>query len=196
MTLSGFFLLCLIAGLLYAVISLIMSGGAGGTPADVDADGGSIDGGDIGGEITFSPVSPTVIATFITAFGAGGIVSTEGLKWGAFPALGVACGSGFLIAGMVYVVLNAVYKRTQGSSEPHVEDMVGTTAEVITPISPDGTGEIAYVIRGARFTAMARSLDKQQIGKDTLVEIVRVVGSTTYVKPWSGEARNQTNEEG
>jgi membrane protein implicated in regulation of membrane protease activity len=197
MTLSGFFFLCLIAGLIYAVISLIMSGGfSAGTEADVGADGGDIDAGDVSGEITFSPVSPTVIATFITAFGGGGIVATEGLKWGALPAVALACGSGFAIAGLVYGVLSTVYKRTQGSSEAHAEDAIGVTAQVLTPISNDTVGEIAYVCRGSRLTGPARPIDNQAIGKNTLVEIIRVVGSTLYVRPVSGDSQDGKDQEG
>ena len=184
MTLSGFYFLCLLGGLIWAVISLIMAGGFGGDSAtDVHAEGGGIDHGDLGGEITFSPMSPTVIAVFITAFGAGGIVATEGLQWGALAAMGLACGSGLLIAGLVYEVLSAVYKRTQGSSEARVGDIIGITAEVLTPISKDGTGEVAYVIKGARATSPARSIENKEIGKNSLVQIVRVAGSTLYVKP-------------
>jgi membrane protein implicated in regulation of membrane protease activity len=192
MTLAGFFFLCLLAGLIYAVISLIMSGGFGSAePADVSADAGGVDGGDIGGEITFSPVSPVVIATFITAFGGGGIVGTEGLKWSAVASAALAVGSGLLVAGLVYTVLNAVYKRTQGSSEAKSDDIVGLAAEVITPMSKNGTGEVAYVIRGARFTGSARSVDNSRIEKNSLVKIVRVAGSTLYVKPWSDESSDQ-----
>ena len=192
MTLSGFFFLCLLAGLIYAVISLIMSGGFGGADAaEVSSDGGGIDTGDIGGEITFSPVSPVVIATFITAFGAGGIVGIEGLKWNALSATSLAVGSGLVIAGLVYGVLNAVYKRTQGSSEARADDLIGMTAEVITPISKESTGEVAYVVRGARFTGAARSVDDEKIDKNSLVEIVRVVGSTLYVKPWTDDTSSQ-----
>ncbi len=197
MTLSGFFLLCLIAGLIYAVISLIMSGGfSPDVDSDISVDGSDIDAGHVSGEITFSPISPTVIATFITAFGAGGIVATEGLKWGPFPAVALACGSGLAIAGLVYGVLNAVYKRTQGSSEAHVEDVIGIIAQVLTPISNDGVGEIAYVCRGARLTGPARSVDGREIGKNTSVEIVRVTGSTLYVRPVADNPTGDNDQEG
>lgn len=189
MTLSGFFFLCLLGGLIWAVISLIMAGGfhADGT-ADVHIDGHDIDHGDVSGEITFSPMSPTVIAVFITAFGAGGIVAIEGLKWSALAAVGLACASGLVIAGLVYEVLSAVYKRTQGSSEASVSDVVGATAEVLTPIPRDGTGEVAYVIRGTRYTGSARSIDNQEIGRNRLVEIEKVVGSTLYVRVVTGDS--------
>ncbi len=184
MSLSGFYFLCLLAGLIWAVISLVLAGGFGGDSAtDIHTGESGIDHGDVSGEITFSPLSPTVIAVFITAFGAGGIVATEGLKWGPLAAMGLACGSGALIAGVVYEVLNAVYKRTQGSSEASSSEIIGVTAEVLTPISEGGTGEIAYVVRGTRYTGAARSIDNIGIGKNRLVRIVRVAGSTIYVRP-------------
>jgi membrane protein implicated in regulation of membrane protease activity len=192
MTLSGFFFLCLLAGLIYAVISLLMSGGLsadlGGDADGVDADGGS-------GEITFSPVSPTVIATFITAFGAGGIVATEGLKWAALPAVLLACGSGLCIGGIVYFALSAVYSRTQGSSEARSADAIGELAEVLSPISADSHGEIAYVSRGTRLTGSARSIDGEPIERHTLVEIVKIVGSTHYVKPATDASREDLPQE-
>lgn len=187
MTLVGFYFLCLLAGLIWAAISLIMAGGfSGDSAADIHADHG-IDHGDVSGEITFSPMSPTVIAVFITAFGAGGIVAIEGLQWSVIASVGVALGSGLLIAGVVYEVLSIVYKRTQGSSEASVDALIGITAEVITPISENGTGEIAYVIRGSRYTGSARSVDGSEIGRNKPVKVVRVTGSTMYVKQLSDE---------
>jgi membrane protein implicated in regulation of membrane protease activity len=192
MTLSGFFFLCLLGGLIWAVISLILAGGfAGDSATDVHTEGGGIDHGDVSGEITFSPMSPTVIAVFITAFGAGGIVATEGLEWGALAAMGLACGSGLLIAGLVYEVLSAVYKRTQGSSEAVASDFIGITAEVLTPIPADGTGEVAYVIKGTRYTGSARSVGGEAIAKNRLVEIVRVAGSTVYVKMLPDDSQDE-----
>lgn len=187
MTLVGFYFLCLLAGLIWAAISLIMAGGfSGDSAADIHADHG-IDHGDVSGEITFSPMSPTVIAVFITAFGAGGIVAIEGLQWSVLASVGLALGSGLLIAGVVYEVLSIVYKRTQGSSEANVEALIGVTAEVITPIAENSTGEIAYVIRGSRYTGSARSVDGSEIGRNKPVTVVRVTGSTMYVKPLSDE---------
>jgi len=128
---------------------------------------------------------------FITAFGAGGIIATEGLQWGALAAMGLACGSGMLIAGLVYEVLSAVYRRTQGSSEASAADIIGVTAEVLTPISKEKTGEVAYVVKGARYTGPARSIDNIEIGKTSIVEIVRVAGSTLYVRPLAGDSEQE-----
>ena len=192
MTLSGFFFLCLLGGLIWAAISLIMSGGFGGADAsDVQADSGGIGDGDLSGEITFSPVSPTVIAVFITAFGGGGIVAQEGLKWGALASMALACGSGAVIAGLVYEILSAVYKRTQGSSEPRMEDLIGITAEALIPIPEDGLGEIAFVSKGARSTGAARSIDNVRIEKNSPVEIVKIAGATLYVRPLSSHSKSK-----
>ena len=188
MTLSGFFFLCLLAGLIWAVISFVLAGGFGSDGAtDVHTGESGLDHGDVSGEITFSPLSPTVMAVFITAFGAGGIVATQGLGWGPLAAIGLACGSGLLIAGVVYEVLNAVYKRAQGSSEASASDIIGVTAEVLTPISEGGTGEIAYVVRGTRYTGPARSADNTKIARNRPVRIVRVAGSMIYVTPFADD---------
>ena len=61
--------------------------------------------------------------------------------------------------------------------------LVGTMAEVITPIGKDGVGEIVYVSKGSRFTGPAKSADDRELAKNTPVEIVRIVGNTFYVKP-------------
>jgi len=183
MTLMAFFLLCIIAGLIFAVLSLIFAGGFGGE-AHADIGGhADTDFGATAGEVTFSPVSPTVIATFITAFGAGGVVGLEALRWSTLASLGLAVGSGLVIAGLVYGVLDLIYKKTQGSSEERAEDLVGLMGEIITPIAPGGTGQIAYVARGSRSSASAKSVDGEAIGRGAAVEIVRVAGSTIYVKP-------------
>jgi membrane-bound ClpP family serine protease len=123
-----------------------------------------------------------VIATFITAFGAGGVVGTAGLRWSAGPSLGLALGSGLAIGYLVLAVLRAVYTRTQGSSEAHAGAIIGLTAEVLAPITEDGMGEVAYVCRGTRYTGSARSANGTRIEKRSLVKIVKVVGSTLFVE--------------
>jgi len=83
---------------------------------------------------------------------------------------------------MTFAFFNKIFKITQGSSEPHVQELVGKEAEVITPIPTDGLGEIAYVRRGSRFTASARAEGGVAIPNRSVVTIVRIVGNTYYVK--------------
>jgi len=186
LTLSGFFFLCMLAGLIYAVITAVMGGVFSGADSAPDLDISTDAPGDyssLGGEVQFSPISPTIIAVFITTFGASGLVCTEGMQLSAFPAVSISSAVGLGSSGVAYLLFRYIYQRTQGSSEAKVAKMVGLTAEVITPVEVDKAGEIAYVQMGTRYTASAKSIDGQLIGRNTVVKIVRVVGATCYVQP-------------
>jgi len=179
-TLSGFFLLCLLAGLFYAIISVFLGSFTGGQDASGTDAGGA--GHGISGEVHFSPMSPMVIATFVTTFGAGGLAAARGMGMAALPAVMVATASGLGFGALAFLIFRKVYSATQSSSEAEVAALVGTMAEVITPISKDRVGEITYVSKGSRYTGPARSVDDSELAKNTAVEIVRVVGNTFYVK--------------
>jgi len=53
--------------------------------------------------------------------------------------------SGGIVAGLVFLLFNAMFKKTQSSSESHVASLPGQEASIITPIPENGVGEIAYV---------------------------------------------------
>jgi len=179
-TLSGFFLLCLLAGLAYAIISVFLGSFTGGHDYS-GTDAGGIDHG-VSGEIHFSPMSPMVIATFVTTFGAGGLVAAKGMGMAVIPAVMLATTSGLGFGALAFLIFRKVYSATQSSSEVEVASLVGTMAEVITPVGKDLPGEIVYVSKGSRFTGPAKSVDDRELAKNTPVEIVRIVGNTFYVK--------------
>jgi membrane-bound ClpP family serine protease len=60
-------------------------------------------------------------------------------------------------------------------------DFAGAQAEVITPIPPGGTGEVAALIQGQRFTAPAREADGKELSRGSLVTVLRTVGPTLVV---------------
>jgi membrane-bound ClpP family serine protease len=94
----------------------------------------------------------------------------------------VASGSGLVVAGVIFYLFYKIFQVTQASSEPTRETVLDIEAEVITPIPADGVGEISYVVKGSRFTAPARSEEKEPIAKRTMVRITKVVGSIFYVR--------------
>jgi membrane protein implicated in regulation of membrane protease activity len=189
-------------GLGFAVISAILSGfsdlgghdlGAGGH--DINMGGHDIGGGydiqpggvhDLGGayhgqgEIGLNPVSPMTILAFVGGFGGGGLIGNSlGLpNWGSVL---IALPVGFVLAFSLYYLM-LVLNRSNVSSEARASEIVGVTAEIITPIVEDRTGEIAYISRGARYNAPARSIDGKTISKGRPVKVWRMVGSTCYVK--------------
>ncbi|HVU25578.1 MAG TPA: sigma-70 family RNA polymerase sigma factor [Opitutus sp.] len=131
----------------------------------------------------FAPLSPTTIATFITAFGGFGMMMQQldatRSPWVSAPlsALGA-----FAIAAAVFLFFRAIFQRTQASSEGHVSALIGESATVITPIAPGSVGEIAYIQTGTRYSAPARAGDGSTFVTGSVVRIARIVGTVFYVE--------------
>ncbi len=153
-----------------------VQGGHGGHQGHAEAGSGA---NDMPG---FSPVSPTTIASFITAFGGFGMIFSQieatHNTWISAP---LAALGGLGIAAGVFAMFNALFRKTQGTSEGRVAELAGTSATVITPIAPGGVGEIAYVQSGTRYSAPARAEGAETFTNCATVRITRIVGTQFYV---------------
>jgi membrane protein implicated in regulation of membrane protease activity len=175
--------ICLLSGLLFTMLTVFFGHFFGGS-GHVEGSGGHVEaGGDASDAPGISIFSPTIIAAFVTAFGGFGMIFSQ------FPATSPGIISaplsvlgGVVVAGAMYIFFGALFRHTQGSSESRVGALLNTEATVITPISANGVGEIAYVVGGTRYTAPARAEDGFSIGNGQTVKIVRVVGTQFYVK--------------
>lgn len=176
---------CLALGLLFTLISAIAGHFFGGhdSPGDVGTGGHAEAGYDHSGVPGLSFFSPTVLACFVTAFGACGLILTKveatSNVWISAPISAVA---GAVMALLAFALFNFMFKQTQSSSESRVASLVGQTASIVTPIPPDGVGEIAYVQGGCRYTAPARTETGKPITAGKTVRITRVVGTQFYVE--------------
>jgi membrane-bound ClpP family serine protease len=177
--------ICLVVGLLFTLISAVAGHFFGGHDADSDVGtGGHAEAGfDHTGIPGISFFSPTVLASFVTAFGGLGVVfsqiDTTKSVWVSAP-LSLAGAGG--LAWVVFWAFNAVFRRTQSSSESCVATLTGLTASIIAPIPENGVGEIAYVQAGTRYTAPARSETGAPIAAGKAVKITRIVGTQFYVQ--------------
>jgi hypothetical protein len=210
--LSMAYLVCFVLGLAYAVIAGIFSavsgwdfGGDHDIDIGVDVDAGGevdlggghdivaghdIDAGDVGGHDpgsidggpSVSPFSPPVVAITLLTFGGTGIIFTKVLGWEEMSLL-PAAGSGIAIGLVTFLFYYTIIRKVQGSSSPSLQELIGIEAEATTPIPPDGVGEIAYVARGSRFTARARSTNGTTLASHSAVRIIKWVGHTAYVTP-------------
>jgi hypothetical protein len=161
--------ICLVVGLVFTLVSVLAGHFFGGHDAHVDGSGGHAEAGADSSDMPgISIFSPTVMASFVTAFGGFGLIFSE------FPAtskavisapLSIFCA--LLVAGVLYKFLSLVFSRTE--------------ANVITPIAENGVGEIAYVVGGTRYTAAARVEKGTAIATGQTVKITRVVGTQFYV---------------
>lgn len=167
----------LAAGVVYAVIAGALGwlSDLGGGEVHLDASG-HVDAGHP------HPISGPVIATFVTGFGAGGVIAHYGLRWSLLGGLVLASGVGIFLAVAAFLVMEFIFSQAQAGSEFTVEEIVGREAEVITTIPESGPGEIAFVIKGQREVSAARSADGSTIAKGRLVVIEKVVGATYFVR--------------
>ncbi|HVY70326.1 MAG TPA: NfeD family protein [Verrucomicrobiae bacterium] len=183
MTDLHFYLFCFAAGAIFAVASALAGhifdchhGSLHGSGGHAEA---GFDSGDMPG---ISAFSPTIIASFITAFGGLGAVLHQ-LPWTreVWISTPLALLGGLGIASCVLTVMRWLFRRTQGSSESRVASLVGVSATVITPIPENGVGEIAYVQAGSRYTAAARMQGGAPVASGRTVKIARVTGSQFHV---------------
>jgi membrane protein implicated in regulation of membrane protease activity len=176
---------CLALGLLFTIISAFTSHFFGGHDGHMDVGtGGHAEAGyDHSGVPGISFFSPTVLSCFVTAFGACGLILTriDATKsvWISAPISAMA---GLIMASLAFLLFNWMFEKTQSSSEVRVASLVGQTASIITPIPPNGVGEIAYVQGGSRYTAPARTETGTSVAAGKPVRITRIVGSQYFVE--------------
>jgi membrane protein implicated in regulation of membrane protease activity len=173
-------------GIVYAVIILIGGGlddinlpGFGGAEApslDLDV---SVE----HPEVSVPSLSPVTIASFVTAFGAFGLISLGLLETSPTWSLAWAIGGALLVAVIAHFAFGYFLIRPQGSSEVRTTDIVGAVAEVITPIPADSVGEVAFVAQGGRLTYPAKSAGGVPIPRGTTVVIERLSSGIVIVRP-------------
>ncbi len=130
-----------------------------------------------------SPWSPTIVCSFLATFGGVGYMLLHYAGAGLPASLLAASAAGLALAAGVLWIMNRIFAALQSSSEVEVADVIGTEAEVITPIPEGGTGEISYVARGTRLSAPAKSLSGLPIPRATRVKIQRLAGTVYIVVP-------------
>jgi membrane protein implicated in regulation of membrane protease activity len=174
--------ICLVVGLTFTLIS-VMAGHFFGQGDHVGGSGGHAEAGaDSSDAPGISIFSPTILAAFITAFGAFGLIFTQ---FSATSKVVISAPlsllGGLLVAGALLVFFRSVFRHTQSSSESHVAKLPGTEATVITPIPENGVGEIAYVVGGTRYSAPARAENNAAVANGRTVKITRIAGTQFYV---------------
>jgi membrane protein implicated in regulation of membrane protease activity len=178
--------ICLGVGLLFTIITAIAGHlfGDAADHGDIGTGGHAEAGVDHSGIPGISFFSPTVLASFVTAFGAAGLILSRidvtRSIWVSAPVAAIAGGG---IAFLTFLLFNAIFERTQSSSESRVSALKGTVATVISPVPDHGVGEVAYVHGGARYTCPARTETAGGLPAGQSVVIKRVVGSQVFVEP-------------
>jgi membrane protein implicated in regulation of membrane protease activity len=202
---------CFGVGTVYALVSAILTGFFGFMDGGgVDGDAGfdvdhefGVEAGDAGGhgeafasvgegEPMIAPLSPATIAVFLATFGGTGVITTSVFNFPVFISVPVSAAVALAVAAVVFVMFYRFFSAVQASSEPRMAEAVGAEGEVTVTVPREGVGQVAYVVRGARLTASARSQDGAELPTHTAVRIARRIGSTLYVTALTGEESRET----
>jgi hypothetical protein len=140
------------------------------------------------GDVDVPSLSPITIASFVTAFGSFGLIAVYLFNVPDKVSLLWASGGGLVVAIIAHFAFGYFLIAPQGSSEITARDIIGLTAEVITPIPANGVGQIAFVAQGRRVTFSTRSASGVPVPKGTLVSIESFTGSVAVVQPQQDSA--------
>ena len=166
-------------GLLFLLVMLFVGELFGG---DHEIHAGDIGGGhgEFGHEGGPSIFSARIMASFLTAFGVGGVVARYyGLPHPAAAGCGVVAGA--LMSGLVYQFAKVLYSQ-QASSQVLMGGLVGRTAEVTVGIPPGGLGQVTLEYGGERTTQIARSKDGAAIPPGAVVVVAAILGDSIVVE--------------
>lgn len=165
-------------GLLFLLIMLFVGevfGGDHDVHAETDVGHGDVDSGGP------SIVSTRVIASFLTAFGVGGVIARY-YNLSHPLASGIGLVAGIVLATVVYQFARLLYSQ-QASSEVRMSSLVGKTAEVTIGIPEGGgVGQVTLTLGGERSTHIARTADGHAIPPGAEVTISALHGDSLLVE--------------
>jgi hypothetical protein len=175
-------------GFLYSLL-LIAGHGAGdllgdiGLDLDFDIDA-DLDLDMDAGVADFLNISTFAITNAVTAVGGLGIIS-RAMGVGQAGSLAISIVGGLIVGGLAQAFFVYILAPTTGRVRSSAE-LIGVTAEVITPLPEGNLGQIAVVASGSRVTMGARTTDGTTVSRGTTVKIQKVVGGVAYVMPELG----------
>ncbi len=206
------YLICLGVGFLFALVGAIFGElGHGGVEAgghEISVEHGGLEVGDqdidFGHELDIShevagdhPVGMTeaghgpdasflnsiTISVFTAFFGLSGLFAVYVMGLTALPSLAFAVPVALVVAVAQFALYVRLFVHAQASSEATLAEVLGCEAEVITCIPGDRVGEIAYVIKGSRYTSPAVSADGEDLPRGTRVRVVNIKAAMLVVRP-------------
>ena len=164
-----------LTGLVYTTVTTLL-----GTVFDVFNIGGDID---LDGDLPwFSIFKPITIVSFITVFDGVGLIGIS-LELNQVLTFCIAVVTAFIASYSINKFIVIPLYKTQNTSAPTNEDLIGIKAAVISTIYEDGFGTISYSFKGNRYTSPAKHLKGKAIKKGEEVQIREIRKKIFYVIP-------------
>ncbi len=172
-----FFILCLSAGFLFSVLS-VLSGAIHLPHIHVHFHGRG------GGHGKGGAFSPATIAAFLLWFGASGYVLLRLEDWRLIAVLGVATLCGVAGAGIVFWFFARVLLASEKPLDQADYDMTGVLGRLSSNVRPDGTGEMIFTQQGRRCGVPVRSESGEPLERGVEVIVTRYESGIAYVRTW------------
>jgi hypothetical protein len=189
MTLSDFYLMCFLVGLIFSAVSFLL----GGSHAHIGhglhfhlghGHGAHFHGhhaGTHGDNVSFFNVA--TVTAFLAWFGGAGYLLTRYSSVVIWVALTSSVLAGLTGAGLIFWFLLKL-AATEQPLDPADYDLIGALGKLSTNIRSGGTGEMIFPQQGARKAVGARSENGTAIPKGTEVVITRYEKGIAYVRRW------------
>jgi membrane-bound ClpP family serine protease len=172
MRLEALFWTCLIAGILYAVVTIVFGDMLG------DLLDGMLDGLPDG----LDWLHPMTIVGGITVFGGTGLMLGRYTDLSAWGVVTFALLAAVVIGAGIYFFYVRPMRSTESSTGYSLEEMAGKLAEVLVPIPAKGYGEVMLRMGAAGVTnRTAASFDGVPVEAGAQVVVVEVRDGTLYV---------------
>jgi membrane protein implicated in regulation of membrane protease activity len=178
-----FFVLCLAAGFIFSLLSVLS--GAIHIPhfhLHVQWHGGAVRPGM--GRAGASPFNVGSIAAFIMWFGAAGYILTRFTGWRMLFVLAGAITCGLAGGAAVVWFLARVIAAGDRALDPVDYDMTGVLGRLTCTLRPNGTGEMIFSQQGRRCGIPVRSERGETLPQGTEVIVTRYEGGIAYVRAW------------
>jgi len=130
----------------------------------------------------FGFLKPSLIAIFLTVMGGLGLILTPLLAGLPLIVMLISFMAALFVAGVIDRLVIKPLQRAQNTSAFHMQDTIGISATVISPIPQGGYGKIRYNISGSVVTSPAKSEDGAGIKAGEVVSIVYVEKNTYFVR--------------
>lgn len=203
---ATFYLVCLVVGLAFSLLSLLGSVGRFHVPArwhlphvfghhagPLHVPAGHLSAAR-GAQVSFFNFSSFM--AFLAWFGGTGYLLTRYSDLWTAVAFGLALVSGLVAASMVFGFLVKVLMAHQTELDPADFELVGVLGKVNITIRGGGTGEIIFSQGGTRRATGARSENGGAIPKGSEVVVTRFEKGIAYVRRWEEMAGETLSEQG
>lgn len=167
-----FFWMCLISGVLFAVVTIVFGDILG------DIFGGVFDSLSMD-HLDF--LQPMVLVGGITIFGGSGVMLSQYTRLGAFPAIIISLAIAIAVSCLVFYCYVKPMRNCENSTGYSMKDLVGKIGEVSVPIPAGGYGEVVINVGAAKTNQIAANLDQIEIPAGARIVVGETKDGVLYV---------------